>query len=354
MDAAIRSRIEPDGRVVGAQAEAFHAHPPALARHRRADGRDPRRRALVRLSAPLRRLLRADRALRLAQSGAAGRLPDLLSSHARLGGAASRLRPPAACGAALPHRGAGEPLRHPAARAGHGLGHDAAARQDVPARRDDARRGDGARLRAPPAAVVPGTRRSIRRCTMSAASGWRSSARCCFMAFYAFRVAEEARQLAEALAATELVLQREQHLSALDGLAAAAAHELGTPLATIALVASELASEIPADDPHAEDVRLIRAQSERCREILSKIASLSSAPEEHLGAHAADARAGGGGGAAPRFRRRHQGGVPKATASSRWRRAIPASPTGSATWSRTPSISPARRCGSGRPGRHPR
>ena len=104
-----------------------------------------------------------------------------------------------------------------------------------------------------------------------------------FMAFYAFRVAEEARQLADALAATELVLQREQHLSALDGLAAAAAHELGTPLATIALVAHELASELKPDDPRAEDIRLIRSQSERCRDILSKIASLSSTPEEHLG-----------------------------------------------------------------------
>lgn len=104
-----------------------------------------------------------------------------------------------------------------------------------------------------------------------------------FMAFYSFRVAEEARQLADALAATELVLQREHHLSALDGLAAAAAHELGTPLATIALVANELAGELPDDDPHAEDVRLIRAQTQRCREILSKITSLSSAPAEHLG-----------------------------------------------------------------------
>jgi len=104
-----------------------------------------------------------------------------------------------------------------------------------------------------------------------------------FMAFYSFRVAEEARQLADALAATELVLQREQHLSALDGLAAAAAHELGTPLATIALAVNELASEMTKDDPHVEDVLLIRAQSQRCREILSKIASLSSVPEEHLG-----------------------------------------------------------------------
>ena len=105
-----------------------------------------------------------------------------------------------------------------------------------------------------------------------------------FMAFYSFRVAEEARQLADALAATELVLQREQHISALDGLAAAAAHELGTPLATIALVANELAGEVAADDPRREDIELIRTQSQRCREILSKIASLSSAPpEEHFG-----------------------------------------------------------------------
>ncbi len=68
-----------------------------------------------------------------------------------------------------------------------------------------------------------------------------------FTAIYAWRVAEEARQLATALAATELVLQREQHLSALDGLAAAAAHELGTPLATIALVAREMERALESD-----------------------------------------------------------------------------------------------------------
>ena len=61
-----------------------------------------------------------------------------------------------------------------------------------------------------------------------------------FIGVYAWQITEEARQLADALAATELVLAREQHLSQLDGLAAAAAHELGTPLSTISVIAKEL------------------------------------------------------------------------------------------------------------------
>ena len=61
-----------------------------------------------------------------------------------------------------------------------------------------------------------------------------------FIGVYAWQITEEGRQIAEALAATELVLAREQHLSQLDGLAAAAAHELGTPLSTISVVAKEL------------------------------------------------------------------------------------------------------------------
>jgi two-component system sensor histidine kinase RegB len=103
-----------------------------------------------------------------------------------------------------------------------------------------------------------------------------------FTAVYAWRIAEEARQLANALTATELVLQREQHLSALDGLAAAAAHELGTPLATIALVAREMERELGGDDRHGDDVRLLRSQSERCREILKRLTSLSAEGEGHL------------------------------------------------------------------------
>src|SRR4051812_40481687 len=100
-----------------------------------------------------------------------------------------------------------------------------------------------------------------------------------FTGAFAYRVAEEGRQLAGALAATELVLAREQHLSQLDGLAAAAAHELGTPLNTIALVAKELDLQAPKDSPMAEDTRLLREQVARCREILSKLTSLGDDEE---------------------------------------------------------------------------
>ena len=95
-----------------------------------------------------------------------------------------------------------------------------------------------------------------------------------YIGVYTWQVAEEARQLSDALAATELVLAREQHLSQLDGLAAAAAHELGTPLATITVVVRELERALEAHSPYADDVKLLREQAQRCREILSKITEL--------------------------------------------------------------------------------
>jgi two-component system, sensor histidine kinase RegB len=98
-----------------------------------------------------------------------------------------------------------------------------------------------------------------------------------FSTIYARRIAEESRQMSMALAATELVLAREQRLSALDGLAAAAAHELGTPLATIALVAKELRREFTASSPHSEDLDLLVSQAARCREIMSRLADRDGA-----------------------------------------------------------------------------
>ena len=100
-----------------------------------------------------------------------------------------------------------------------------------------------------------------------------------FIGVYAWQITEESRQLSDALAATELVLTREQHLSQLDGLAAAAAHELGTPLSTISVIARELERAIAPNAPHGDDVRLLREQVTRCRDILAKITELPAGGE---------------------------------------------------------------------------
>jgi two-component system sensor histidine kinase RegB len=89
-----------------------------------------------------------------------------------------------------------------------------------------------------------------------------------FLAAYTRRVTEETHVMADALAATQMALAREQKLTDLGGVVAAAAHELGTPLATIKLVSTELIEAL-ADRPElAEDARLIREQADRCRDIL--------------------------------------------------------------------------------------
>jgi two-component system, sensor histidine kinase RegB len=101
-----------------------------------------------------------------------------------------------------------------------------------------------------------------------------------FIGGYTWSVAQDARRLRDAVAATQLALAREQRVSAVGALAAAAAHELGSPLATIAVVAKELVHELSSDSPHAEDAALLLSQSERCRRIL---AELSHRPEEDGG-----------------------------------------------------------------------
>ncbi|MBJ2152370.1 sensor histidine kinase RegB [Paracoccus sp. IB05] len=89
-----------------------------------------------------------------------------------------------------------------------------------------------------------------------------------FLGVYARRVARESRALSDALLATQMALAREQKLTDLGGVVAAAAHELGTPLATIKLVSAELMDELSDQPELLADARLIREQADRCRDIL--------------------------------------------------------------------------------------
>jgi two-component system sensor histidine kinase RegB len=94
-----------------------------------------------------------------------------------------------------------------------------------------------------------------------------------FIPTYVWRVSREGRRMSMALTATRSVLAREQRLSALDGLAAAAAHQLGTPLGTIVLVSGELQNNPAVPDAVKEDVSLIREQALRSRDILTSLTS---------------------------------------------------------------------------------
>jgi two-component system sensor histidine kinase RegB len=99
-----------------------------------------------------------------------------------------------------------------------------------------------------------------------------------FTSVYAWRIASESSRMSAGLAATQLALAREHRLAALGALATAAAHELGTPLGTIAIVARELERSLPENSPEVEDVRLLRQQAERCRTIIARLAN----PEEAM------------------------------------------------------------------------
>ncbi|MCB1341473.1 MAG: ActS/PrrB/RegB family redox-sensitive histidine kinase [Pseudooceanicola sp.] len=120
-----------------------------------------------------------------------------------------------------------------------------------------------------------------------------------FMGAYSRRVSVEIHSMTDALAATQMALAREQKLTDLGGVVAAAAHELGTPLATIKLTSAELYEELEDRPDLREDAALIRQQADRCRDILRDMgragkddlhlrqaplsAVLSEAAEPHLG-----------------------------------------------------------------------
>ncbi|MEC7490089.1 MAG: ActS/PrrB/RegB family redox-sensitive histidine kinase [Pseudomonadota bacterium] len=97
-----------------------------------------------------------------------------------------------------------------------------------------------------------------------------------FFAIYTWRVAEEARRMSNALAASQQALAREQQLAALGGLAAAAAHELGSPLGTIAVVSGEIARDLTAESAIYEDVQLLISETARCRDILEELSDRSA------------------------------------------------------------------------------
>lgn len=92
---------------------------------------------------------------------------------------------------------------------------------------------------------------------------------------FAFWIAGQTSRMELALHVTETVLAREQRLSALGALAAAAAHELGTPLATISVVAKEMARATP-EGALRDDACLLMDEAQRCRGILRR---LTNAPE---------------------------------------------------------------------------
>jgi len=97
-----------------------------------------------------------------------------------------------------------------------------------------------------------------------------------FVSAYVARVATEQRRMQQALSVVEATLRREQQVSAVGALAAAAAHELGTPLATISLVAKELSREMDPESEAGEDAALLVSQAERCRAILAHLTASPS------------------------------------------------------------------------------
>lgn len=100
-----------------------------------------------------------------------------------------------------------------------------------------------------------------------------------FFAISALRVSQDEARLVRALDAASVVMAREQRLSAIGAMSAMTAHELGTPLATIHLVAKEMAGQIPEDDPLHEDSRLLAEQAERCRAILRQLGEAREASD---------------------------------------------------------------------------
>lgn len=92
-----------------------------------------------------------------------------------------------------------------------------------------------------------------------------------FLGVYSRWITSEMHAMSAALQATQIALSREQKLTDLGGVVAAAAHEFGTPLATIKIASTELINDLENFPNLQEDARLIREQTDRCRDILREM-----------------------------------------------------------------------------------
>ena len=92
-----------------------------------------------------------------------------------------------------------------------------------------------------------------------------------FLSYFGIRFAGETKKRSEALHKLQEVISKEYELESLGGQAAAAAHSLGTPLATISVVAKELKKEVGNKKEFSKDIDLLISQTKRCSEILKQM-----------------------------------------------------------------------------------
>ena len=103
-----------------------------------------------------------------------------------------------------------------------------------------------------------------------------------FLSYFGIRFSGETKKRSEALDKLQQVMAKEYELDSLGGLAAAAAHSLGTPLATISVVAKELKKEIGDSSKHSKDLDLLISQAKRCSNILKQISKKEISDDQFI------------------------------------------------------------------------
>ena len=94
-----------------------------------------------------------------------------------------------------------------------------------------------------------------------------------FIAIYAYLFASSSRNISNALSVSKLQILNQKKITEIGSLSAAAAHELGTPLNTIFLILNDLIKDkkLNEDKNISKDIKLLKSQAERCRQILKKL-----------------------------------------------------------------------------------